>query len=126
MPDSPWASLIALVAATAAVIALAYWFTRHIVGGLHWNGFEMQQKGGQLGVLAQTSLGKDQRVAVLQAGERFFLVGITPQSVSLLAELTKEEAGAWLKEPPTGAAREIPFQQALLEKLQRGNRGEKQ
>lgn len=126
MPDSPWVSLIALVAATVAVIAMAYWFTRHIVGGLQWNGFELQQKGGQLNVLAQISLGKEQRVAVLRAGERFFLVGIAPQSVSLLAELTKEDAGAWLKEPPTGPARDIPFQQALLEKLQRGNRGEKQ
>lgn len=126
MPDSPWASLIALVAATVAVIAMAYWFTRHIVGGLQWNGFETQQKGGQLNVLAQMSLGKEQRVAVLQAGERFFLVGITPQNISLLAELTKEEAGAWRKEPPAGAAREIPFQQALFERLHRGNRGEKQ
>ena len=79
-----------------------------------------------MNVLAQIPLGKEQRVAVLRAGERFFLVGITPQRVSLLAELTKEEAGAWQKEPPTGAAREIPFQQALLERLHRGNRGEKQ
>lgn len=126
MPDSPWVSLLVLIAATAAVVALAYWFTRHIVGGLQWNGFELQQKGSQLCVLAQTQLGREQRVAVLQAGERFFLVGITSQSVSLLAELTKEEAGAWRKEPPTGAAREIPFQKALLEKLHRGNRGEKQ
>ncbi len=82
--------------------------------------FGLLQKNDQLQVLAQTQVGRDQRLAVVQAGKRFFLLGMTPQNISLVAELTEEEAACWLKErenPQTG--QKTPFQQAFQKAINR-------
>ncbi|OLQ89231.1 flagellar biosynthetic protein FliO [Vibrio ponticus] len=45
------------------------------------------QKG--LSVVRQIAVGTRERVAIIQAGEEQFLVGITPQSIQLIAKLEK-------------------------------------
>ena len=43
-------------------------------------------------VLERLPMGREQSVALVQAGERYFLLGVTASNVSLIAELTQEEA----------------------------------
>ena len=91
--------LLWVLICVVAIIGLAYWFTRSVGrGGLGALG----GYGGseQLRVLARLSLGKEQFLALVQAGERFFLLGVTPAAVSSLAELTREEAAVWLESLP--------------------------
>lgn len=118
--ENPWVSLIGMLAVVAVVIGLAYWFTRYVVGGSQWNGVGMLQRNEHLRILAQTQVGKEQRIVVLQAGERWFLVGITPQNISPLAELSKEEADLWRQGHNNGGnIRESTFKQAFMETLQK-------
>lgn len=117
--ENPWVSLLGMLVAVAVVTGLAYWFTRHVVGGSRFQSFGLLQKNGQLQILAQTQIGKEQRLAVVQAGTRYFLVGITMQNISLLAELTEEEASVWQHSQEEGSASAPPFHQALIDTLQK-------
>ena len=116
LSDNPWVSLLGMLLTVAAVVGLAYWFTRHVVGGRYGASLGLLQRNEQLRVLAQTQVGKDQRLAVVQAGTRYFLLGMTPQNISLLAELTEEEAAVWQgPEEPSP----VPFQQAFQNAIHR-------
>ena len=89
-------SLLWLVVCCAIVLGLAYWFTKHVVGrGKLWN---LGTGGGasNLRVLGRLTLGKDQQLLVVRAGERCLLLGVTGAGISTLAEFTPEEAEAWL------------------------------
>ena len=115
LSDSPWVSLLGMGITIVVVIGLAYWFTRYVVGGKHLGSLGLLQKNQQLQLLAQTQVGKDQRLAVVRAGSRYFLLGLTPQNISLLAELTQEEAAVWLQEPggPDSGPQAEGFQKAF-------------
>lgn len=116
--------MLGMVVAVAVVIALAYFFTRYIVGGSWARAAGFPRKNEGLSVLVQTPIGKDQRLAVVQAGGRYFLVGITPQNISMLAELTEEESAAWVeKTDGQGSVQQgVPFRQAFMDALQRGKK----
>ena len=86
-------SVMWLLICVVVIIVLAYLFTRYIAGrGLGAMGLS----GGseQFKVLCRLSLGREQSAALVQAGERYLLLGVTPSQVSLLAELTAEDARA--------------------------------
>ena len=116
--DNVWLTLMGALIAIVVVIGLAYWFTRYIAGGAMLRTFGMP-KNGQMKVLEQIQLGKDQRLAVVQAAGRFLLLGVTPQNLTVLAEFTPEEAASWLEEQAAAAEKRPPdFKQALLDALQ--------
>ena len=73
LSDSPWFSLLGMIVIMAAIIGLAYWFTRYIVGGNQMRSMGLLQKNDQLLVLAQTPIGKDQRLAVVRQGHGILL-----------------------------------------------------
>lgn len=112
-----WLSLLWVLICVVVIIGLAYWFTRYMAsrGGLGALG--VSKGNEQFRVLARLALGKDQALVVVQAGERYFLLGVTQSSVSTLAELTQEEAGPWLTKPDAQA---VPpsFREALQKVLQ--------
>lgn len=86
-------SVIWLLVCVVAIAVLAYLFTRYIAGrGIGAMGLS----GGseQFKVLCRLSLGREQSAALVRAGEHYLLLGVTPSQVSLLAELTAEEARA--------------------------------
>jgi len=122
LTESPWGSLVSMLAAVAVIIGLAYWFTRYLVGSGRFQSIGMSQNRDQLRVVAQTPVGKDQRLAVVQVGERYFFVGMTLQNISLLAELSEDEARLWHQKE---GAREVPqkqmptFQQAFMDSLRK-------
>ena len=115
--DSPWTSLLWMLFCVVLVTALAYWFTKYVLGK------KQPGKSESLTVLAAVSVGKNQRIAVIRAGERYFLVGLTEQNITKIAELTKEEVSEWESTQPD---RENPtFGQAFKEQLEKKLRGEK-
>ncbi|MCI8525571.1 MAG: flagellar biosynthetic protein FliO [Oscillospiraceae bacterium] len=109
--ESGLLSLLWVLLCVLVIVGAAYWFTKHVVG---------QRLGGRIGlgrtdglrVLTRAQLGRDQSLLVVQAGERYFLLGAAPSGITLLAEFTQEEAEAWKpQDPPADAP--PSFQEAL-------------
>lgn len=116
--------LVWLFICVILVMGLAYLFTKHVVGrNLPVSFGGMQQS--MLRIVAQMPLGRDRQVILIQAGERYFLLGSTANETNLLAELSAEEVEAWReKERQMGEAGQSPsFAKSLQEILkQRGGR----
>ena len=108
--DNAAASLLWLVVCVVLITGLAYWFTRFAAGGGLLG--TPARLGRQITLLAQLGLGKDQRLILVQAAGRYFLLGAAPAGISLLAEFTPEEAAAWQAQPE-GAANNPSFREAL-------------
>lgn len=117
--DHAWLSLIWLLFCVALIIGLAYWFTKHVVGGGALRGSGLlggANSGEQVKVLARLNLGREQALLLVRVGERHFLLGVTPSSISTLAEFTQEEAQAWPSTPESPAS--PSFSEALRTVLQ--------
>ena len=112
--DNSAFSLLWLTACLVLVLVLAYVSTRFLANR---SGFA--QPGGRIRILEQQPLGREQKLALAQVGERWFLLGVTPSGVSLVAEFTPEEAASWQAET-TG---ETPtFREALARMMQQKGR----
>lgn len=119
MPEILW-----LLIAVVLVMGLAYLFTRYVAGNHSLlSGRGKSEK--MLRVVEQTYMGRDRQIVLVQAGDRYFLLGNTPTQITTLAELSPEEIEAWReKERQMGEEGQSPsFAQALQEILkQRGRR----
>jgi flagellar protein FliO/FliZ len=80
-PFDVTATIGSLVLVIFLILALAWLLKRMRFSALN------NQNG--LSVLRQLSVGTKERVAVIQAGEEQFLIGITTQSIQLIAKLEK-------------------------------------
>lgn len=106
---NPIFSLLWMVLCVVVIAVLAYLATKYVAGRGGAFGLRM---GTGLEILAQLPLGREQKLLVARAGERYFLLGVTASKISILAEFTAEEAALWRE----GAEkeRENPsFRQAL-------------
>ena len=90
-----WLSLLWVVLCVAVILVLAYWFTRYVARG--FPGIQGPRGSERFQVLARLALGREQSLALVRAGERYFLLGVTPAGISNLAEFSGEEAEGWLK-----------------------------
>ena len=119
-------SLLGALVVIALVMAGAYAFTRW-AGTRLGGGLSFKPGGSRLKVLDRAALGKEQSLLVVQAGERYLLLGSTAAGLTLLAELTREEGEAW--GPAAGA--EAPAEgkpgdfRALMQRLREKNKSEK-
>ncbi len=109
-------TLLGMLLAVAGVLALAFLVTRWI--GKH--GAPSLSAGGgdeRFRVLRQLSLGQNERLALVRVGERCLLLGVSSGGVTLLCELTEEEAASWL--PKDGAQEPAPpsFWEAVKKNL---------
>ena len=97
-----------------------------IVGAAWWVMHWLSHKGGGTGllarspqrlrltVLARTPVGKDQYLLVVQAGERYLLLGSAPGGLTTLAELSEDDMAALrAPEPGTGEKESAGFSQLL-------------
>ena len=84
-------SLLWVLVCVIVIIVLAYLFTRYVAGR---GALGLPGGSGQMKVLAHLALGREQSMALVQAGEKFLLLGVSAAGVELLAELTQEEAQA--------------------------------
>ena len=108
------------------IMGLAY-LTAKYVAGHGFPGAFAATRRGMLQVIAQLPLGRDRQVILVQAGDRYLLLGSTEKDIRLLAELTPEEIEAWReKERQMGEEGQPPsFAQSLQEILKsRRNRGD--
>ena len=118
LEDSVWPSLLWTLLCVAAITGAAYWFTRRAAGKGWLSGFG--GGSGRIRLLDQLPLGREQRLVLAQAGERFFLLGVTANGITSLAEFTAEEAALW-KETCETDAPPPSFREALQITLK--NRG---
>ena len=124
LTGSPLLSLAWMVVCVLVIAVLAYWVTKYVAGRGGLGAFGPLKMGEGLEILAQLPLGRDQRVVVARAGERFLLLGVTAAQITLLTELTEEEAALWRDQSGTAGKRETPsFREALNTVLrQKGRR----
>ena len=113
--------LLWAVICIVVVLGLAYWFTRYVgtMGGLRLYGTGKSLDG--MTVLQLKTLGKEQKLAVVQVGARYFLVGITSNNITLLSELSEEDA-ACPERPSVAADVSVSFR-GVLDAL-RKNKGQ--
>ena len=119
---NPWLSILWMLFCVVLITGAAYWFTRRVVGrgGLGALG---KGRGRQMELLDQLPVGREQRLVMVRAGERFFLLGITAGEISALAEFTEEEAAAWREAPETRSGTGTPgFREALQKMLEQKGR----
>lgn len=105
-------SLIWLLICVLVVVVLAYLFTRSVAG----RGGGMAGLSGaseRFKVLSRLSLGREQGVMLVKAGEKFLLLGVTPAGITLLKELTQEEADAICPPPDPDLPPPPSFGEAL-------------
>jgi flagellar protein FliO/FliZ len=108
-------SLLWVVICILVILGAAYWFTRHVVGNGLYHPDGVGAKGRGMEILAQLSLGKDQRLLVARVGEHCYLLGVCAGGISNLAEIGAEEAELWKAAPEQG----MGFMGSLSKVLQR-------
>ena len=118
MPEVLW-----LLIAVVLVMGVAYLFTRYVAG----NSSLLSSRIGKtkmISVVEQTYMGRDRQVVLVQAGDRYFLLGNTPTQITTLAELSAEEVQAWReKEGQMGEEGQPPsFAQSLQEIVKQRSR----
>ncbi len=98
--DTALASFLWMAVCVILIIGLAYWFTRFTAGR---GAFGVFQGGRRMEILDRLPLGRDQSVVLARVGERYLLLGTGTAGVTLLTELTAEEAASWKAiQPPEG------------------------
>lgn len=113
-------TLFGMLLSVAVVLVLAYLFTRYLAGrGIsggavsHCRG----KYGGYLQVLERVSLGREQNLVLARAGGQYLLLGVSPGGITLLRELSEDEAQTWRQQhaPAASPGASMGFQDALRE-----------
>ena len=91
-------SLIWMLVCVLTVIVLAWLFTKYVAG----RGGTLGVSGGseRFRVLSRLPLGREQSAVLVKAGEKYLLLGVTASQITVLKELTPEEAEAVYALPP--------------------------
>lgn len=115
--------LLGMLLTVVAVLALAYLCTRYLAGRMPGLAGAGRGKGG-MRVLDQLTLGRDQRLTLVQVGEQFLLLGVTPNGITQLTQLTAEETAQWTSQPQTqeGDQARKSFRDAFMRSLTRDGR----
>ena len=119
--DHDWFLIVWAVICIVVVLGMSYWVTKFVAGR---SGFGTRRSGKQIEILAQESIGRDQRLAVARVGEKYFVLGIAANNISLLTELDKDAAALWEAHPQSPSTPENPsfieaFQDVLKQKTRR-------
>ena len=116
--DANLASFLWMLVCVVLIIGLAFWFTRFVAGRGALGAFS---GGRRMEILDRMPLGRDQSVVLARVGERYLLLGTGTAGVTLLAELTGEEAAAW-KPPETAEGEKPGFKEAFLTMMKQKER----
>ena len=118
--DHDWFLIVWAIICIVVVLGMSYWVTRFVAGR---SSFGIRRGGKQIEILAQEAIGRDQRLAVARVGEKYFILGIAANHISLLAELTKEDAAFWEAHPEQTTNPEPPsFMEAFKDVLKQKTR----
>ena len=116
--DAALGSFLWMLVCVVLIIGLAYWFTKYVAGRGALGAFS---GGRRMEILDRMPLGRDQSVVLARVGERYLLLGAGTAGVTLLAELTGEEAAAW-KPPETAEGEKPGFKEAFLTMMKQKER----
>lgn len=83
-----------MLAAVILVLYLSYRCSRFIAA--RGGGFA-GASGSSMRLLSRLSLGQDKQLVLVEAGGRYWLLGVSSAGIQLVAELTKEEASICTK-----------------------------
>lgn len=101
-------SLLGMLLAVIVILALAWWVTSLIArqGLAGWAGVSgfAKNKPDELCVLRQIPVSRSERLVLVRLHNRCLLLGAAQGGVSLLAELTEEEAQPWLEQTAEAGA----------------------
>ncbi|MCL2699105.1 MAG: flagellar biosynthetic protein FliO [Defluviitaleaceae bacterium] len=95
--------MFSLIIALAFVLFLAYYVTRWVAGARYRRGAASNVK-----VIEGAGLGAHTSVQLVQAGEKFILIGVTRERITFLAEIPKEQISVNETDIPA-----IPFEKYL-------------
>ena len=104
-------SVLGLLCGFVLILALAYWATK-----LLGRRYGLPQGGNDtVKVLGRTILAQDRQLCIVQVAGRTLLLGVAPQSISLLCELDGEQLP-----PPAQTPAAEPFAEVFRSVLHRG------
>ena len=97
-------SLLGMLLAVVAILALAWWVTSLIArqGTLALPGLAVAGSASVFCVLRQIRISRTERFLLVRLNQRCLLLGVAQGGVTLLAELTEEESQTWLENQPGG------------------------
>jgi len=108
-----------IVLATAGVALLAYYVTKMLALS---RGRAGRIRGGNLQVVESIATGAQSMIQLIKAGDKYLVVGITKERVTLLAELSKEE----VSEPEAQEFPVVPFNKVLSRFLPQAKDGQRE
>ncbi|MEA4934022.1 MAG: flagellar biosynthetic protein FliO [Lawsonibacter sp.] len=95
MPKDVW-SLIGVLLSILLILLLAYLFTKYVVGRSTLGISAVKKPSGELCVLSQLSVGRGEQLVLVKLHARCLLLAVTSTEISVLTELSQEEAEPWL------------------------------
>ena len=104
LQGNPFVSLLGMLVLIAAILFLAWWATKQIAQRPGLQGFGGRLPNGDISILAQISLGREQRLVVVECTARYFLLGVTEHNISMLSELSEEDVQRWKQEAEENSA----------------------
>jgi len=85
-------SLVGALLCVVAILFFTYWATRRI-GSMSAPAFSSM--GKHMRIVDRLVLAQDKQIVLAQIGERWCVIGISPNGIQLLLELTQEETALW-------------------------------
>lgn len=81
-------------------------------------------KGNLLKIVAIVGVGSHEKIAIIKAGDRYFLIGITPQKITLLGEIDASELNSGQQSSGSGeTAEKGNFAEKLFAFMVKGRNG---
>jgi flagellar protein FliO/FliZ len=104
MQPSVWSFLMLIL--VVGIIPLALWVLKRL---------QILKTGGQkqIDLVHQLSVGTRERIAIVHVHGRQFLIGLTPQNISLLAELAPKVGETTEQRPGNTNSGSLAFAEAL-------------
>ena len=111
---------IRIILATIFVAGLAYFATKLLALS---RGRAAITRGGNLKVIESIAIGMQSVLQLVKAGDKYLVLGITKERITLLAELSAEEVTE--PEPPDFGAVSVPFNKVLQKFLPKATDGQR-
>lgn len=111
-------SAAVMLLCVAAILFLAYWFTRHVASGKVISGGSARS---HMRVRDRLSLGTNKMLLIVSIGERWLVLGVTGEQITQIAELDPEQIQAWEEQDRQGTQTPAGFADILSNALRGKN-----
>ena len=103
------------LAVVVAVLFAAWWFTRKVAGGAGASG-----RSRYMRIIDRIPLSQDKSIILVQIGEKIYMAGVAPSSISILAEMSEKPEE--LPDQPAAPFADMNFKE-LMQKIGRRDNG---